>query len=53
MLRFLFFSLLVFALEATASDDLTLWYNRPAQYWEEALPIGNGRLGAMISGSVE
>ncbi|MBQ2535083.1 MAG: glycoside hydrolase N-terminal domain-containing protein, partial [Prevotella sp.] len=36
-----------------AADDLTLWYNRPAQYWEEALPIGNGRIGAMISGSVE
>jgi hypothetical protein len=35
------------------NDDLTLWYNRPAQYWEEALPIGNGRIGAMISGSVE
>ena len=32
---------------------MTLWYNRPAQYWEEALPIGNGRLGAMISSAVE
>ncbi len=29
-----------------------LWYHRPAQYWEEALPLGNGRLGAMVSGSV-
>lgn len=29
-----------------------LWYNRPAKYWEEALPLGNGRLGAMVSGSV-
>ncbi len=29
-----------------------LWYNRPAAYWEEALPLGNGRLGAMVSGSV-
>ena len=29
-----------------------LWYNRPAGYWEEALPLGNGRLGAMVSGSV-
>ena len=36
-----------------SADDLTLWYNRPAQYWEEALPIGNGRIGAMISGSVD
>ena len=29
-----------------------LWYNRPAAYWEEAMPLGNGRLGAMVSGSV-
>ena len=29
-----------------------LWYHRPAQFWEEALPLGNGRLGAMVSGSV-
>lgn len=27
-----------------------LWYNTPATVWEEALPIGNGRLGAMIFG---
>ena len=29
-----------------------LWYHRPAKYWEEALPLGNGRLGVMVSGSV-
>ncbi len=28
----------------------TLWYNRPAAHWEEALPLGNGRLGAMVFG---
>ena len=27
-----------------------LWYKNPAKYWEEALPVGNGRLGAMIYG---
>lgn len=27
-----------------------LWYSSPAKEWEEALPIGNGRLGAMIYG---
>jgi alpha-L-fucosidase 2 len=27
-----------------------LWYDRPAKYWVEALPIGNGRLGAMVFG---
>ncbi len=29
-----------------------LWYHRPASAWEESLPLGNGRLGAMVSGSV-
>jgi alpha-L-fucosidase 2 len=28
----------------------TLWYSAPAQKWEEALPIGNGRIGAMVFG---
>lgn len=31
---------------------MKLWYNNPATEWEEALPIGNGRLGAMIFGTV-
>lgn len=29
-----------------------LWYKQPAQVWEEALPLGNGKLGAMIFGNV-
>ncbi len=33
--------------------DLTLWYTEPASQWIEALPIGNGRLGAMVYGTVE
>jgi len=34
-------------------DDLTLWYDKPAQKWmTEALPLGNGRLGAMFFGGV-
>src|SRR5690348_2363697 len=31
---------------------LVLWYTRPAQEWTDALPVGNGRLGAMIFGGV-
>ena len=26
------------------------WYNSPAKKWEDALPVGNGRLGAMVFG---
>ncbi|MCB0565191.1 MAG: glycoside hydrolase N-terminal domain-containing protein [Phaeodactylibacter sp.] len=33
------------------STFLKLWYTQPAVTWEEALPIGNGRLGAMIYGT--
>ncbi len=31
--------------------DLKLWYPAPASMWEEALPLGNGRLGAMVFGN--
>ncbi|AHM63133.1 alpha-L-fucosidase [Flammeovirgaceae bacterium 311] len=31
---------------------LSLWYNQPATDWNEALPVGNGRLGAMVFGHV-
>ena len=32
--------------------ELRLWYRQPASDWNEALPVGNGRLGAMIFGGV-
>jgi alpha-L-fucosidase 2 len=34
-------------------SDLTLWYEKPAAQWIDALPIGNGRLGAMVFGGGE
>ncbi|WP_050809646.1 glycoside hydrolase family 95 protein [Ochrovirga pacifica] len=35
----------------TLSDpSLTLWYNQPSNTWNDALPVGNGRLGAMVYG---
>lgn len=33
--------------------NMMLWYRQPAQTWNEALPVGNGRLGAMVFGNVE
>jgi alpha-L-fucosidase 2 len=44
------------ATQATNRDvprDLRLWYRQPAAGWNEALPIGNGRLAAMVFGGVE
>ena len=35
---------------AATDESLLLWYDRPANEWTDALPIGNGRLGAMIFG---
>jgi alpha-L-fucosidase 2 len=35
-----------------APGDLTLWYRKPAEKWVDALPVGNGRLGAMVLGGV-
>ena len=38
---------------SSAQSDLKLWYTKPAKLWTEALPLGNGRLGAMVFGGVE
>ena len=38
-------------LAVNARQDMKLWYDKPALDWNEALPLGNGRLGAMIFGT--
>ena len=42
-----------FAAACFGDETLKLWYDKPAAEWTEALPIGNGRLGAMIFGGTE
>ncbi len=44
-------SLFILMACACAASDLRLWYDKPAKKWTEALPVGNGRLGAMVFGS--
>jgi len=39
--------------QQTAGPEVVLWYDEPAEEWTEALPIGNGRLGAMVFGGTE
>jgi len=51
-LTLLALSFSVFSASA-AESSLKLWYQQPAKTWTEALPVGNGRLGAMIFGGVE
>lgn len=38
---------------AQTKTPLTLWYDKPAAVWTEALPVGNGTLGGMVFGRVE
>lgn len=57
MRRLLYIALAVFILSGfTKSNaqqkELKLWYNKSAEKWTDALPIGNGRLGAMIYGGI-
>ncbi len=37
--------------EKEINQSLKLWYDKPATEWEEALPLGNGRLGVMVFGN--
>jgi len=46
------FCMTIIPLNAQTSP-LTLWYDRPAADWNQALPLGNGRLGAMVFGTPE
>ncbi len=39
--------------ERVSKNDLIIWFTRPAAEWENALPVGNGRLGAMVFGGIE
>ena len=49
-----FFQLAIFfcccANAQNTPENLKLWDNRPASIWEEALPLGNARTGAMVFG---
>ena len=38
---------------AAANPNSRLWYDQPAERWTDALPIGNGKLGAMIYGRTD
>ncbi|HNU87430.1 MAG TPA: glycoside hydrolase family 95 protein [Ferruginibacter sp.] len=45
--------LFLLGMHASLAQDLKLWYNKPAVKWTEALPLGNGRIAAMVFGGVE
>ncbi|MBQ2210439.1 MAG: glycoside hydrolase N-terminal domain-containing protein [Prevotella sp.] len=41
------------ACNAQQQLPMRLWYDKPAQYFEESLPIGNGKLGALVYGGTD
>lgn len=43
---------MVYPMTQTQLSQHTLWYTKPAAQWVEALPLGNGRLGAMLFGGI-
>ena len=49
---FIFFLVLLNGSRVLSQQQLKLWYNKPSGKWTDALPIGNGRLGAMVFGGV-
>jgi alpha-L-fucosidase 2 len=53
-IRFLFVVvLLLINIGVSSAVELKLWYDKPATVWEEALPLGNGSLGAMVMGDTK
>ena len=50
-----FLLLVLFGFNKTEAQksELKLWYDQPGEVWTDALPVGNGRLGAMVYGKTE
>ncbi|MBQ2675351.1 MAG: glycoside hydrolase family 95 protein [Prevotella sp.] len=51
MKRLICFLMTITAVSALTAKQYRLWYNRPAQTWTQALPIGNGVMGGMVFGT--
>jgi alpha-L-fucosidase 2 len=51
--KFFFIAAGLLSVNIISSQELKLWYTKPAEKWTDALPLGNGRIGAMIFGGVE
>ncbi|MEP7093754.1 MAG: glycoside hydrolase N-terminal domain-containing protein, partial [Flavobacterium sp.] len=47
-----FFAFALFCGKITAQSNHVLWYDKPAEYFEESLVLGNGKLGATVFGGV-
>ena len=50
--KFLPIALILISIKIFPQQNLKLWYLQPAKTWTEALPIGNGKIGAMVFGGI-
>ncbi len=50
--KYLLSIILILSTQFLTAQDLKLWYKQPAVKWTEALPLGNGRIGAMVFGGI-
>jgi len=53
MRTILLFLIITFYNSIAYAKEYKLWYKFPAREWEEALPVGNGRLGGMVFGGID
>jgi alpha-L-fucosidase 2 len=51
--RILTILIVLIPIYGVCQNNLKLWYKKPAKLWTEALPLGNGRLGAMVFGGIK
>jgi alpha-L-fucosidase 2 len=51
--KIVWIGILICTVQSALAQESKLWYKEPAVKWTEALPIGNGRIGAMVFGGVE
>ena len=49
----LLFCFLPFSVNAQEQCVMQLWYDQPARFFEESLPIGNGKIGALLYGGAD
>ena len=53
VLKLFLFVILFSCISIFAQSNTTLWYNHPAEYFEETLVLGNGKVGASVFGGVQ
>ncbi|MFZ9331601.1 MAG: glycoside hydrolase N-terminal domain-containing protein, partial [Chitinophagaceae bacterium] len=51
MKQYLLCLLLYVAFSAHAQQESKIWFDKPASFFEDAFPVGNGRIGAMVYGN--